>query len=87
MKTSGELVEYIKSLGLEIYTTTKARGHQGFFLNGRIDISKTTPENKVIPILIHEFAHYIHSKIEPEMTKTGGSLNVLFKTEETKCLT
>ena len=76
-----ELINYIKSLGLQVHTGTKARGHQGFFLKNRIDISKNIPENKIIPTLLHEFAHYIHSKIEPDMNKTGGSLYQLFGCE------
>lgn len=75
-----ELIKYFKSLGIEIHTTTKARGHHGFFLKNRIDVSKNLPEYKKIPTLIHEFAHYIHSKLEPDMPKTGGSLEILFKT-------
>lgn len=73
-----ELIKYFKSLGIEVYTNTKARGHQGFFLNGRIDISKFTKEERVVPTLLHEFAHYIHQKLEPNMVKTGGSLEVIF---------
>ena len=76
-----ELVNYFKSLGLEVHTGTKARGHQGFFIKNRIDVSKNVPENRVVPTLLHEFAHYIHSKIEPDMNKTGGSLKVLFQLE------
>jgi len=72
------LIKYFKSLGIEVYTNTKARGHQGFFLKNRIDISKNTKEERIIPTLLHEFAHYIHAKIEPEMVKTGGSLKTLF---------
>ena len=78
MVTESNLIEYFESLGLEIHTTTKARGHQGFFFNGRIDISKNTPKDRVIPTLLHEFSHYIHSKIEKNIAKTGGSLKVLF---------
>lgn len=73
-----ELIKYFKSLGLTVHTTTKARGHQGFFLKNRIDISKNTPENRIVPTLLHEFAHFIHSKIEPGMNKTGGTLKALF---------
>lgn len=73
-----QLIKYFKSLGIEVYTNTKARGHQGFFLKNRIDISKNTKEERIIPTLLHEFAHFIHNKIEPDMAKTGGSLNVLF---------
>ena len=76
-----ELIQYYKSLGLTVHMTTKARGHQGFFLKNRIDISKNTPENRIIPTLLHEFAHYIHSKIEPDMNKTGGTLSMLFKSD------
>lgn len=73
-----ELIKYFKSLGIEVYTNTKARGHQGFFLKNRIDISKNTKEERIIPTLLHEFAHYIHAKIEPDMARTGGNLDVLF---------
>lgn len=76
------IIKYFKSLGIEVYTNTKARGHQGFFLNGRIDISKNTKEERVIPTLLHEFAHYIHNKIEPEMPKTGGKINIIFDCNE-----
>lgn len=74
-------VKYLRTLGIEVHTTTKARGHQGFFCNNRIDISKNTPEVRVIPTLLHEFAHYIHYKLEPDMPKNGGSLLVLFQSE------
>lgn len=74
-------IKYLKNLGIEVHTTTKARGHQGFFCNNRIDISKNTPEHRVIPTLLHEFAHYIHFQIEPDMPKTGGSLEILFKSD------
>ncbi len=74
-----ELIKYFKSLGITVHTGTKARGHQGFFLKNRIDISKNVPENRVVQTLMHEFAHYIHSKLEPDMNKTGGTLNLLFK--------
>ena len=73
-----ELINYFESLGLEVHTTTKARGHQGFFFKNRIDISKNISENKLIPTLLHEFAHYIHSKIEPDIQKSGGTLNKIF---------
>ncbi len=79
-----ELIQYFKSLGLTVHTTTKARGHQGFFLKNRIDISRNTPENRIVPTLLHEFAHYIHSKIEPDMNITGGTLETLFGSEKYK---
>lgn len=78
------LIKYFKSLGIEVYTNTKARGHQGFFLKNRIDISENTKEERFVPTLLHEFAHFIHAKLEPEMPKTGGSLEVLFGVEDAK---
>ncbi len=77
-----ELIDYIESQGIIVNTNTKARGHLGFFINGRIDISKNTPENRIISTLLHEFAHYIHSKLETGIAKTGGTLNVLFNKKE-----
>ena len=79
---SQELIEYFKRLGLDVHTTTKARGHLGFFINGRIDISKNTPADKINSTLIHEFTHYIHSKIETNIAKNGGSLQKIFKTDD-----
>lgn len=76
-----ELVNYLRSLGIEVHTTTKARGHLGFFLKNRIDISKNIPEHRFVPTLVHEFAHYIHYGLEPEMHKNGGSFKALFKEE------
>ena len=76
-----ELIEYFKSLGLIINTKTRARGHQGFYMKNRIDISQNIPENRIVPTLIHEFAHYIHSKIEPDMIKTGGTLAKIFNSD------
>ena len=74
-----ELIKYLKSLGIEVHTKTKARGHQGFFLKNRIDISRNISPSRVMPTLIHEFAHYIHYNIEPEMSKTGGSFEKIFR--------
>ena len=76
-----ELIQYFKSLGIDVHTTTKARGHHGFFLKNRIDISKNLPSERKIPTLLHEFAHYVHYQIEPSMEKTGGTLKVLFQTD------
>lgn len=76
-----ELIKYFKSLGIDVHTTTKARGHQGFFLKNRIDISKNVPQNKLVQTLLHEFAHYIHSKIEPAINKSDGTILALFKEE------
>lgn len=54
-----EIIAFLKSLGIEVHTTTKALGHQGFFRCNRIDISKNIKEERIIPTLLHEFAHYI----------------------------
>lgn len=77
-----ELIKYFKTIGLEVYTNTKARGHQGFFIDNRIDISKNIREERIIPTLLHEFAHFIHCKIEPDILKTGGTIEVLFNLGE-----
>lgn len=79
-----KLVSFIESQGLVVNMNTKARGHLGFFTNGRIDISKNTPEERVIPTLLHEYSHYIHSQLENNIAKTGGSLKILFDTENDK---
>ncbi len=79
-----ELVKYFRSLGIEVHTSTKARGHQGFYIKNRIDISKNIPDYRKAPTLIHEFAHYIHSQIEPGMEKTGGTLQAILKLDTPK---
>jgi len=71
-----ELIKFFKSLGITVHTTTRARGHHGFYLKNRIDISKNIPEHRIVPTLLHEFAHYIHSKIDP-----NANLKVLFKSD------
>jgi len=64
-KIKEELINYYKSLGLEVKTTTKALGHQGFFRVNRIDISKNIKKERIVPTLLHEFAHYVVYKINP----------------------
>lgn len=76
---SKELIKYFKSLGLTVNTTTKARGHLGFFMKNRIDISKNVPPYKVTQTLLHEFAHYIHYGLEPDISKNGGTFDKIFK--------
>ena len=78
MTKEKELIKYIKSLGVNVHTSTKARGHQGFYMNKRIDISKNIPQKRIVPTLLHEFSHYIHSKLEPDIARTGGSLEIIF---------
>ena len=83
-KDARDLIKYLRSIGLEVHTSTKARGNQGFYMKKRIDISKNVPQERLIPTLLHEFAHYIHSQIEPFMERTGGSLEVIFDDDQTK---
>lgn len=83
-KEAKDIIKYFRSLGLEVHTSTKARGHQGFYLRKRIDISKNISEKRLIPTLLHEFAHYIHSKIEPFMEKYGGTLEIIFDDNNTQ---
>ncbi len=79
-----DLIKYLRSIGLEVHTSTSARGNQGFYMKKRIDISKNIPQERVIPVLLHEFAHYIHSQIEPFMERTGGTLEVLFDDDNSR---
>ena len=78
MQNPSDLIKYLRKIGLEVHTTTKARGNQGFYLKNRIDISKNIPPEQIIPVLLHEFAHHIHSQIEPQIDKTGGTLEKIF---------
>lgn len=75
-------IDFLREIGITINTHTKARGHQGVFFKNRIDVSKKLEEKRSIEVMAHEFAHYIHSKIEPEMARTGGSLEKLFCIDE-----
>ena len=72
------LIKYLKSLGIEVSTSTKARRNQWFYLRNKIYISKNISPDRLIPTLLHEFAHYIHAHIEPFMERTGGTIEVLF---------
>ena len=59
------LKEYLSSLDINVNIgKNKARGHKGVFMrsfnNYRIDISDNVPEENVISVVLHEFAHYIH---------------------------
>lgn len=52
-------------------------------MKNRIDVSKNIPESRVMPTLLHEFAHYVHSCLE-KIERTGGSLEVLFNDSDVK---
>jgi len=73
-----EMVSYLRDLGLVVNTNTKARGHQGFFLKNRIDISTDLDEKRKIEVLIHEFTHFVHYQLDSNVIKNHGSLEVLF---------
>src|SRR5574344_502742 len=80
-------INFLKSQGIQVKTDTKARGHQGIFIKNRIDISKKLDEKRSIEVMAHEFAHFIHSKIEPDIFKTGGHLDKLFLTDDISLIT
>ena len=69
-----ELVKYLSNIGLDIHTKTKARGHKGFFKEGRIDISKSLDDSSALRTILHEFAHYINYLLD----KTFKNSFVLF---------
>ena len=79
--TKASLVKFFRSLGLTVNTSTKARGNLGLYTKNRIDISKDIDEDRVVPTLVHEFAHHIHYKIENTDISKGGSLEKLFDTQ------
>ena len=78
-----ELIKYLRSLGIDVRSNTKARGHHGFCTGKRIDISKNLDDTSAVSVLLHEFAHYIHFKLEPSLLSNGGSLKILFNTKDT----
>lgn len=80
--TKTALVKFFRSLGLTVNTSTKARGNLGLYTKNRIDISKDIEEDRVVPTLVHEFAHHIHYKIENTDISKGGTLEKLFDTKD-----
>lgn len=75
-----EFINFLEKLGIEVHLNTKARGNSGFCTSKRIDVSKDLPREKVVDVLLHEFAHYVHFQLEPEIAKTSGTLQKLFDT-------
>lgn len=70
-RTFSKIKKYCEDRGLEVKTSTKARGHQGVFLHNRaelkrIDISKDLPQDKFLQVISHEFAHYFHHLLDDE---------------------
>lgn len=80
--TKRNVTAFLRTLNIEVKTNTKARGNNGIYLNNRIDIAKGLKDEKALEVLVHEFAHYIHSRIDKNFNKTGGSLEVLFDTQD-----
>ena len=52
-----EVIQFLKSLGIDVHTTTKALGHQGFFRHNRIDISRELREERFLPTIKIGRAH------------------------------
>lgn len=82
--TKKNVIEFLKSLNIEVKTNTKARGNQGLYQRNRIDISRGLKEDKAIEVLIHEFAHHIHYQIDKDFITNGGSIETLFNTDKTE---
>lgn len=65
-----EISTYLESLGIQVNMgKNKALGNKGLFRFGknhlfRIDISKNLDDNEKIPVLVHEFAHFLHYKYD-----------------------
>lgn len=78
--TKRNVIEFLRSLNIEVKTNTKARGNQGLYQKNRIDISRGLKEEQAIEVLVHEFAHHIHYKIDKDFLKNGGSLENIFNT-------
>lgn len=63
-----EINNYLKELGILVNIgKNKALGNKGLFKctgnkSYRIDISNQLNDNEIMPVLAHEFAHYIHYK-------------------------
>ena len=76
------ILNFFEKRNLQLNTKTKARGHLGFYCNEKITISKNLSDEKKLLVLLHEFAHKIHSEIEPDKFSTGGSIEKLFQTIE-----
>lgn len=81
--TKRNVVEFLRALNIEVKTNTKARGNQGLYQKNRIDIARGLKEEQAIDILVHEFAHHIHYKIDKDFLKNGGSLQNIFNTNDT----
>lgn len=82
--TKKNVIDFLRSCGIEVKTNTKARGNQGLYQKNRIDISKGLKDDKAIEVLVHEFAHHIHYKTDKDFLKNGGKLENIFDTKNIK---
>ena len=74
-----KLTEFLSSKNIDVNIgKNKARGNKGVFMHKnnvyRIDISRNIAEENIIPILLHEYAHYVHYTFD----KSLKSLNFIF---------
>ena len=81
-----ELSNYLSSIGIEINIgKTKARGNNGVFIRKkslyRIDISKSVPAEKIDSVVLHEFAHYLHSLYDKNLSDLSFIFGELSDTE------
>ena len=72
-----ELIKYLSDIGLKINTSTKARGNNGFFRQGRIDVSKNLDDYGAVKTIVHEYAHYVNFLMDEKFKNSF----VLFDTE------
>jgi hypothetical protein len=84
--TEKKVIEFLIKQGITVKTNTKARGNLGVCFKNRIDVSRKADKDRRLGILIHEYAHKIHYEIEKDALKKGGSLETLFKVENSKIL-
>ena len=79
--TKWNVIDFIRALNIEVKTNTKARCNNGLYKKNRIDVARGLTEEQAIDVLVHEFAHHIHYKIDKDFLKNGGSLENIFNTD------
>ena len=79
--TKRNVIDFLRALNIEVKTNTKARGNNGLYQKNRIDVARGLTEEQAIGVLVHEFAHHIHYKIDKDFLKNGGSLENIFNTD------
>lgn len=80
--TKKNVIDFLRMIGIEVRTNTKARGNQGLYQKNRIDIARGLKDDRAIEVLVHEFAHHIHYKIDKDFIKKGGTIETLFDTKD-----